>query len=104
MPVGKKIAAHWNFPPSLTAAIADHHYPVETAETFESAAIICAADHFDWSMGIGVDKNGTPPEMPEQVVEWLNFKPEDYQALKEEWTKQFAAAQDFIQVATAQAA
>jgi putative nucleotidyltransferase with HDIG domain len=98
--VGRRIADHWNFPPSLGAALGSHHDPESDPECFETAAIIQAADWVSWKMGHGSPDITKAPELSPEVQEWLAFTEEDYAWVMAEWERQFAAAQDLVSLMT----
>jgi HD-like signal output (HDOD) protein len=97
--IGKHIAEHWNFPPSLTASIGDYDAPQPDSPYFPSAAIVQAADWVTWQAGVGVPENIAGPTMTEEVQAWLAFTEEDFRWLQNELETQFAAACDLMQVA-----
>jgi putative nucleotidyltransferase with HDIG domain len=102
--VGKRIAEQWNFPPLLSAAIADHQDPVKGSDNFEIAAIICTANYIAWQADKGSGDVTGPGPLPEAVAEWLGFSDQDFEWVMTEWKRQFAGAQDLLQLAkTAQA-
>ena len=101
--VGKRIAEQWNFPPLLTAAIADHHAPIKGSDNFEIAAIICTANYVAWQAGKGSGEFTDDGPLPDDVVEWLGFTEEDFDWVMAEWERQFAGAQDLLQLAKSQA-
>ncbi len=97
--VGRKIGEHWNFPASMVATIGGHRSPVVNTEFFEHQAIAHAADYLAWISGYGSVEGLPAPELAPQVREWLGFTAADFEALQEELTKQFAAAEDMLQLA-----
>jgi HD-like signal output (HDOD) protein len=99
--VGKKIGEHWNFPPSIVAALASHHVPLESSEFFESMAIVHAADYYAWLSGHPSLEKGAQPEMDPRVQEWLGFTAEDEQWVLTEIGSQFGAAKEMLQMADA---
>lgn len=99
--IGRRIAEHWNFPPSLTAAIGFYDAPDPESPYFQSAAIVQVADWATWQAGLGVPENIAGPTMRDEVEEWLEFTEEDFEWLHTELEAQFAAACDLMQIVPA---
>lgn len=99
--VAKRIADHWNFPPSLAAAVGNFQSPLASADYFESSALVHAADRLVWQCGLGSPDNVAVPPMSPVVEAWLGFSDAELEQVKEEILQQFAAAQDLLKLAQA---
>ncbi len=100
--VGKKIAEHWNFPPTLTNSIGAHHNPVPDTDHFEMAAIILAADWMVWQAGVPSTDGVCAPALPQEVDDWLMFSEQDWADVRTEWEAQYHAAKDLLKLVSAQ--
>ena len=97
--VGRRIAEHWNFPPHLAAMIGGHHDPARCKDQFDLVATVHAADYLAWQCGHMASEHTQPPTLTPEVIEWLNFSDEDWEAAKEELAKQFLACEDLLRIA-----
>jgi putative nucleotidyltransferase with HDIG domain len=98
--VGRRIAEHWNFPPTLVMAMGGHHEPILDSDGFEAAAIVHAADWMAWQAELGSCENTGPSPHP-AVEEWLDFSEKDYDELSTELRDRFRLAQDMLQLGRA---
>lgn len=97
--IGRQIAERWNFPPLLTTAVGAHDAPAHGADFFEAAALVHAADWLAWQKDYGTSEHLVKPSLSPVVGEWLAFTAEDMDWTLCELEKQFATAQDLLQIA-----
>lgn len=97
--VGRKIAEHWNFPPMLTNAIGSHHAPEPDTEHFEMAAVTLVADWMVWQAGVPSTDGVCPPELSQEIDDWLMFSEQDFAEVRAEWEAQYHAAKDLLKLA-----
>ena len=97
--VGRRIAEHWNFPPHLAAMIGGHHEPARCKDQFDLVATVHTSDWLAWECGYAASEHTQAPTLAPEVVEWLAFSEEDWEAVKEELAKQFQACEDLLRIA-----
>lgn len=66
--IGRAILEHWNFPPSLAAAVGGHHQPWTEFEDGEAAGLIWLAD----LMARGLGHSSSPQDRVEDLGELLD--------------------------------
>lgn len=94
--VGRKIAEHWNFPPSLCECLGCHHEPAASQEHWEMAATVHAANWMAWREEIGSVDVEVAPELDPAVAEWLAFSEEDWEWATRELQMQLDNARDMF--------
>jgi HD-like signal output (HDOD) protein len=97
--VGRRIAEHWNFPPHLTAMLGGHHEPKFQKDHFDLVACIHAADWLSWQTGHAASEHTQGPELAPEVVEWLGFDEEIWEACKKELEVQFKSCEEILRIA-----
>jgi HD-like signal output (HDOD) protein len=96
--VGKRVGEQWNFPASLVASLGQHHYPMETSEHFESAAVAQVADFLAWRGNMGISDKLPMPELTPRVAEWLAMTEEELDVLVADMKTQHHAACEMLQL------
>ncbi len=96
--VGRKIAEHWNFPPSLCDCVGNHHQVDMTHEHAEMTATVHAANWLAWQASVGAVAIDQGPELDPAVAEWLGFSDEDWEWATRELTMQMDNARDMFQL------
>ncbi|MBX3113540.1 MAG: HDOD domain-containing protein [Fimbriimonadaceae bacterium] len=87
--VGYHLATNWNLPEEICACNLFHHKPSNATEFQELVDCVHVGDYICSSMGYGLGGDGLLYRFDEESLVRLNIKPEDIEALTDEFVSQY---------------
>lgn len=87
--VGYHLATNWNLPEEICACNLYHHKPSNATEFQELVDCVHVGDYICSSMGYGLGGDGLLYRFDEESLVRLNIKPEDIEALTDEFVSQY---------------
>ncbi|QYK52591.1 MAG: HDOD domain-containing protein [Fimbriimonadaceae bacterium] len=87
--VGYHLATNWNLPEEICTCNLYHHKPSNATEFQELVDCVHVGDYICSSMGYGLGGDGLLYRFDEESLVRLNIKPEDIEALTDEFVSQY---------------